>query len=69
MSHLSLSLMNRLNKFEYAVFKLGMLYFQRFSFHFIYSLKYTLGIGLAVSDNIDNGNMLNLLPTIYKCLS
>ena len=36
MSHLSLSLINRLNKTESAVFKLWMLYFQRISFQIIY---------------------------------
>ena len=36
MSHLPLSLMNRLNKTESAVFKLWMLYFQRISFQIIF---------------------------------
>ena len=36
MSHLPLSLMNRLNKTESAVFKLCMLYFQRISFQMLY---------------------------------
>ena len=35
MSHLPLSLMNRLNKTESAVFKLWMLYFQRLFFQII----------------------------------
>ena len=39
MSHLPLSLMNRLNKAESAVFKLRMVCFQRISFQIIFHLK------------------------------
>ena len=37
-----LSLMNRLNKIESAIFKLWKLYFQRISFQIIYNLQQSL---------------------------
>ena len=52
MSHLPLSLMNRLNKPESAVFKLWMLYFQKDHFYRLFTLIFEIEISLSEMPDI-----------------
>ena len=72
MSHLPLSIMDRLNKTESAVFKLWLLYFQKiFFFQIIYILNTNPNMNGYMNDNahdLKNRNFRGLNSTWADCI-